>query len=264
MNTLQFGPLAIAFERLLAIAALWAFIALVSVGRRWIGGGPGRPSVCAVAVGIAAARLGFVVENWPAFTPEPWTAAYLWQGGFSPLFGVGAAALVLLAMLRGKALLLALAALLTVSVAWFLADRLAQVPPRPLPASLQALRMDARTVSLDSLRGRPFVINLWATWCGPCQREMPMLAEVAATNADVPILIINQGEDVYRVTAFLEREGLSAANILLDPNSGFGRALGSSALPTTAFVSSDGRVTEVHIGEISRAALMSAINELRD
>ena len=98
MNTLQFGPLAIAAERLLAVAALWAFVAVVSYGCRWTDGDPVRPSLIAVIVGIVAARAGFVAENWPAFAIEPWTAAYLWQGDFSPALGLAAAVLALLAM----------------------------------------------------------------------------------------------------------------------------------------------------------------------
>ncbi len=263
MNTLQLGPFAVAAERLLAVAALWAFVAVVSYGRRWTDGEPVRPSFIAMTVGIVAARAGFVAENWPAFSIEPWSAAYVWQGGFSPAFGLAAAVLALLVMLRGKMLALALAALVGVGATWAVADRHIQPPPNPLSMSLTVKRLDGTAVVLDSLRGRPFVINLWATWCGPCRREMPMLAQVAAANRDVPVLLINQGEDVERVSTFLREEGLASYNILRDAQGAVGQALGSSALPTTAFVSADGVVTELHIGEISRAALLASINELR-
>ena len=263
MNTLQFGPLAIAAERLLAVAALWAFVAVVSYGRRWTDGEPVRPSLIAMTVGIVAARAGFIAENWPAFAIEPWTAAYLWQGGFSPAFGLAAAVLALLVMLRGTALALALAALIGVTAIWAIADRQIQPPPNPLPMSLAVERLDGGSVALDSFRGRPFVINLWATWCGPCRREMPMLAQVAAANRDVPVLLINQGEDAERVSAFLREEGLVSSNVLRDAQGVVGQALGSAALPTTAFVSADGVVTEVHVGEISRAALMASISDLQ-
>lgn len=263
MNTLQFGPLAVAADRLLAVAALWTFVAAVSYSRRWVDGEPARPAFIAVGIGILAARAGFVAENWPAFAVEPWTAAYLWQGGFSLLFGFGAAAVTLIVMLRGKARALAIAALITVSAAWFVADRLIEPPARPLPASLSVESRDGTMVALEALRGRPFVLNFWATWCGPCQREMPMLVEVAGANRDVPVLMINQGEDAQRVSKFLAREGLHAGNIFLDPQGSVGSALGSSALPTTAFVSSSGVIIDVHVGEISRAALIAAVNDLR-
>jgi hypothetical protein len=92
---------------------------------------------------------------------------------------------------------------------------------------------------------------------------MPMLAQVGAANPDVPVLLINQGEDAQRVRAFLREEGLASSNILRDAHGVVGQALGSSALPTTAFVSADGVVIELHVGEISRAALMASISDLR-
>ena len=252
-----------AADRMLAVAALWAFVAVLSYGSKWVDRDLSRPAFLTVAIGILVARAGFVGGNWPAFAAEPWTAAYIWQGGFSPLFGLGAAAATLVVMLCGKARALAMSTLVAVSAAWFVVERLIEPPARPLPAGLAVERLDERPVALDSLRGRPFVINLWATWCGPCRREMPMLVEVARSNPNVPVLLINQGEDAQRVSRYLAGEGLDAENILLDPLGGVGAALRSSALPTTAFVSADGIVTDVHIGEISRAALIAGVHDLR-
>ncbi|WP_431470194.1 TlpA family protein disulfide reductase [Sphingosinithalassobacter sp. LHW66-3] len=252
-----------AADRMLAVAALWAFVAVLSYGRKWAGRDLSRPAFVALAVGILAARAGFVGGNWPAFAAAPWTAAYIWQGGFSPLFGMGAAAAMLIVMLRGKACAFAVAALLAISAAWFVVDRLIAPPARPLPAGLLVERIDGGPVALDSLRGRPFVINLWATWCGPCRREMPMLVETANANPEVPLLLINQGEDVQRVSRYLAAEGLPDARILLDPQGIVGSALRSSALPTTAFVSAEGKVVDVHVGEISMAALITGVHDLR-
>ena len=248
---------------MLAVAALWAFVAVLSYGRRWAGRDLSRPAFLVMAIGVLAARAGFVGQNWSAFAGEPWTAAYIWQGGFSTLFGIGAAAATLIVMLRGKARAFAMTTLVAVIATWFVVDRLIEPPARPLPAGLSVERLDGGLVALDSLRGRPFVINLWATWCGPCRREMPMLVATARANPDVTVLLINQGDDLQRVSRYLAAEGLPEANILLDPGSSVGLALRSSALPTTAFVSANGKVVDVHIGEISRAALIAGIRDLR-
>ena len=261
IDTLHIGPLAVAADRMLAVAALWAFVALLSSGRKWVNRDLSQPAFSAVATGVLAARAGFVAQNWPAFAAEPWTAAYIWQGGFSPLVGMGAAAATLILMLRGKARAFAMVALVAVSAAWFVVDRLIEPPARPLPAGLVVERLDGGPVALDSLRGRPFVINLWATWCGPCRREMPVLVETAKANPEVPVLLINQGEDMQRVSRYLAAEGLPDANILLDPRGSVGSAVRSSALPTTAFVSAEGKVVDMHIGEISRAALIAGVHE---
>lgn len=260
---MHIGPLAVAADRMLAVAALWAFVAVLSYGRKWAGRDLSRPAFFAVAAGFLAARAGFVLHNWPAFAHEPWTAAYIWQGGFSPLFGMGAAAATLAVMLRGRPRAFAMATLVAVSAAWFVVDRLIEPPARPLPAGLAVERLDGGPVALDSLRGRPFVINLWATWCGPCRREMPMLVETAKANPEVPVLLINQGEDVQQVSRYLARAGLPAVNILLDPQGSVGSALRTSAMPTTVFVSADGKVVDVHGGEISRAALIAGVHDLR-
>ncbi len=263
IDTLHIGPLAVATDRMLAVAALWAFIAIHALGRKWVDNDPSRPEFVAVAVGLLAARAGFAAQNWPAFAAEPWTLTYIWQGGFAPLWGMGAAAITLIVMLRGKARAFAMVTLVAVSAAWFVADRLVEPPARPFPAGLSVERLDGRPVPLDALRGQPFMINLWATWCGPCRREMPMLVEIARANPDVPVLLINQGEDVQQVSGYLAGERFPAASILLDTRGSVGSALRSTALPTTAFVSADGKVVEVHVGEISRAALTAGLRKLR-
>lgn len=124
------------------------------------------------------------------------------------------------------------------------------------------MRLDGTPVATASLAGRPLVINLWATWCGPCRREMPMLMEVAATRSDVTFLLLNQGEAKGVVRRYLEDNGLSAANVALDPGSDAGRRLGAPGLPMTLFISADGLVRSSRTGEISRAALADELNAL--
>ena len=110
--------------------------------------------------------------------------------------------------------------------------------------------------------GQPMVINLWATWCPPCRREMPMLIEVAE-DSPVPVLLANQGENQATIRAFLAEQQLSDDAVLTDPNGMLGRAVASPALPTTLFVDAAGEVVDVHAGEISRAALTAAIRDLQ-
>ena len=88
-----------------------------------------------------------------------------------------------------------------------------------------------------------------------------MLVEVAETSA-TPILLINQGEDAAVIRNFLEREGIVSGMILLDPDQALSAAVGSRALPATLFVDTDGMIQKIHIGEISRAALMNGIREI--
>lgn len=113
-----------------------------------------------------------------------------------------------------------------------------------------------------ALSGRPLVINLWATWCGPCRREMPMLMEIAPARRDVTFLLLNQGEAAGVVRRYLSASGLPGAHVALDPAADMGRRLGVAGLPLTIFVGADGLVRRTHIGEISRAALDAEVEKI--
>jgi thiol-disulfide isomerase/thioredoxin len=129
------------------------------------------------------------------------------------------------------------------------------------PLSLSSL--EGRPVSLADFAGKPTVVNLWATWCPPCRREMPALQQAQATNPDVNIVFVNQGEEAATIAAFLDRQGLSLSNVLVDPQSSTGAALGHSALPTTLFFDAHGRLAGTRIGELSQATLTQRLASLR-
>src|SRR3546814_11946076 len=79
----------------------------------------------------------------------------------------------------------------------------------------QLARLSGAPLMPENLAGRPFVVNLWATWCPPCRRELPMLADVAA-NSDIPILLANQGENRQAVADYLLAGGISPRSVVLD------------------------------------------------
>jgi len=126
---------------------------------------------------------------------------------------------------------------------------------------LTVTSLEGRPVELG-IPGRPMVINLWATWCPPCRREMPMLIDVARSS-EVPVLLVNQGEDAAAIRAFLATQGLADGAILTDPGGGLGQAVASAALPTTLFVNEAGEIAGLHVGEISRPALTAGMRDLQ-
>ncbi|MAG40342.1 MAG: hypothetical protein CL820_03070 [Croceicoccus sp.] len=134
--------------------------------------------------------------------------------------------------------------------------------PRPLPDLPQLERLGGSPVTPEDLTGQPFVVNLWATWCPPCRRELPMLADMAATS-DIPILLINQGEEPRAIQDYLLANRVSPAAVVLDRSSAMMRALENTALPATLFVDESGQVVATHVGEISRAAMTAQMDELR-
>ncbi|MCA9867043.1 MAG: TlpA family protein disulfide reductase [Anaerolineales bacterium] len=118
---------------------------------------------------------------------------------------------------------------------------------------------DGATLRLSDYRGRPVILNFWATWCAPCRLEMPELqraqAEFDAAEADGPIILtINQGDSAERVDEFFAEVDLTLA-ALLDGDGDVGVTYGAFFLPTTVIIGADGTVTAIHRGMISRDQL---------
>jgi thiol-disulfide isomerase/thioredoxin len=108
----------------------------------------------------------------------------------------------------------------------------------------EATDMAGKRWSLQALRGRPVLLNFWATWCAPCRVELPAL-EVLARRADsrLAVLTVNVDEDRAAVSRFLQ-EG-SALTVLLDPEKEISRRFGVSAFPETFLIDSQGRVQQL-------------------
>ncbi len=118
-------------------------------------------------------------------------------------------------------------------------------------------------MELEDYVGKPLVVNLWATWCPPCRREMPVLAEAQRDNPELTILFVNQGEGQGVVNQYLEAEALGLDNVLLDSSGRLGQHVGSMALPSTLFYDAEGRQVGSHLGELSRASLARALEVLQ-
>ena len=132
-----------------------------------------------------------------------------------------------------------------------------------------ALGYPAPTFALASLQGQPFafkqasgtplVINFWATWCNPCQRELPALQAAATRYADVVKIVgIDQGEDQATVQAYVKERGLTF-DILLDKDMDVGQKFNIKGMPTTFFVDGDGVIRYLWIGEMNSITLAEGI-----
>ncbi|MEO6742970.1 MAG: TlpA disulfide reductase family protein [Caldimonas sp.] len=110
--------------------------------------------------------------------------------------------------------------------------------------------------------GRPLVVNLWATWCGPCRHEMPLLAEAQRKRSDIAFAFANQGEDAATAQRYLADGGLALDHVLLDPGKAIGAAIGSRALPITLFYAADGRLIDTHVGALTAGSLEAALRRI--
>lgn len=131
----------------------------------------------------------------------------------------------------------------------------------PLP-DLQLVTLEERPARLSAYLGQPVVLNLWATWCPPCRREMPVLEQAQTAFPDVAFVLVNQGEDAQQAMSFLESEGLKLTDVLLDPASEAMRTLKTGGLPTTFFFDEKGQMVDLHLGEITMTDLERKISHL--
>jgi thiol-disulfide isomerase/thioredoxin len=103
--------------------------------------------------------------------------------------------------------------------------------------------------TLAEFRGRPVILNLWATWCGPCVRELPALGRLAQTMGPrIAIIAVNAGRDSGAETrAFLVTHGAGALAAYRDPHLALMTAFGTQGLPFSVVVDARG-------DEIARAS----------
>lgn len=264
MNAVAIGPLVFAADRASALIGIAVFVAVSALVARKLGDPVRRWSSLALLGGLAAARLAHVALNWEGFVQQPWRVIAFWQGGFYWPAGIAAALLLVFPLLRDWSSRVAgLAAVAAGLFVWHSATLLtAGIEAIPLPAQpLQTMAGEA--VSLKELGDGPMVINLWASWCPPCRREMPMMSEVAATTTGAGFVFANQGESASHVSAFFAEQGLDLPNSLLDGLGRLGRHYRVAGLPATLFIDGEGRLIDLHLGEISREALTAGIEALK-
>jgi thiol-disulfide isomerase/thioredoxin len=108
--------------------------------------------------------------------------------------------------------------------------------------------LSGEIVSLSDYRGKPVLINFWATWCPPCVQEMPVIQAAANQYEDeLVVLAVNGGESVEQIGAFAEAFGYTLT-FLLDPETSLANLYGVRGFPTTFFIDPEGLVQGTYIG----------------
>jgi thiol-disulfide isomerase/thioredoxin len=124
---------------------------------------------------------------------------------------------------------------------------------QPFPAPEVSLAdPTGQTVGLSALRGKPVLVNLWATWCEPCLREMPSLERLQSRFGErIAVLAVSEDRGGNKsVEPFIAKLGLKSVKIYIDPKSEVGHAFGARGLPTSFLIDREGKV----LGRVEGAA----------
>ena len=133
--------------------------------------------------------------------------------------------------------------------------------------------ISGKAISTDTLSndGKPFIIDFFATWCKPCNRELDAIAEVyeewqEETGVKIIIVSNDRAQDINKVKPLVDNHGWEYEMVLLDPNNEFSRGLGnnSGAMPYTVIVDGKGKIVYRHTGynDGAESELIEKVREL--
>ena len=216
---------------------------------------------------LVVARAAFVQLWWPEYIAHPWSILNLRDGGLLAWPGLlaFAVATVLIAWRRP---------LFRETLAWSVCggvlvwgfisltgQQLEATTRVPLP-DMVLHDLDGHPSALHDLRGKPTVINLWATWCAPCRREMPVLALAQRQMPGVRFLFANQGESESVVREFLSAQKIQLDNVVTDGGMQLSQYYNVRGYPSTLFLDAQGHLRDVHMGELSAATLAESLGRV--
>lgn len=267
MSSFSFGIFAIKTSQLLLVLCLFAAlaIALIISWRKKIK--VTDTSLQIVLMSMIVARIVFVAAWFEQYWNSPLSILDIRDGGFNVVAGIIAGcALVAWRGWREPVLRTPLAAgTLTFLLAWGIAvpsaDSIAGEVALP---AVTVKTFDGRLTTFKELaHGKPLVINLWASWCPPCRREMPLLVEAQKKNKDITFVFVNEDNDPDEALFFANQMNLSTKSIVADYDFGLMRMFGARVLPTTFYYSKDGALVATHVGGLSTATLASELSKIK-
>jgi cytochrome c biogenesis protein CcmG, thiol:disulfide interchange protein DsbE len=122
--------------------------------------------------------------------------------------------------------------------------------------------LEGQKVTLSALRGKPILLNFWATWCPPCRQEMPELQEFHRRYGDQIVLVgVNWGEDPKTVKAFLDRLGVSYRNLVDERGTAF-VLYRLTGIPESFFIDPEGYIRGAWIGPLTAKEIVQGFERL--
>lgn len=265
ISAVQLGPMLLPFTLLLVFASAGSTLAL----GKWLSKSSeevDRTLWHALFAGLVLARLAFVYEYHTLYLTSPLSILDIRDGGWNATAGLmGSWMFALYRERKTPAIRKPLLWALTLGSAIFCVGiavlALQSTSGQKLP-ELSFTSLKGETVYLKAFKGNPTVVNLWATWCPPCAREMPVLHEAQRKHPEVNFVFLNQGDEAEQVSRWLGSRRLTLRNVLLDPKRQAGAAFQQQGYPTTLFFNAKGELVSSRIGELSAPTLNEKLKAL--
>ncbi len=173
------------------------------------------------------------------------------------LVGIAIIASIGVALLRGRQ-----GGLPAVSTGSLAADQKSALVGRPLPA-LKLTDLEGHSVSADQLRGRPVLLNFWATWCIPCRAEMPEIQhEANVWGNKISVVGVDDGEDAPTIRSFVSEIGVVKYTLWRDSTGQVDSLLQAPGLPYSVFLDKQGVIKRIFLGQMSRQYIDDRFREL--
>jgi cytochrome c biogenesis protein CcmG, thiol:disulfide interchange protein DsbE len=136
-------------------------------------------------------------------------------------------------------------------------------PPHAYPAApgftLTALSDPSQHITLSQYKGKPVIVNFWASWCEPCQKETPLLAQWYKQQHGHVILVgLDENDNTASAIKFASAKGVSYP-VGVDPELAAANAYGVVALPQTFFLNAQHRIVDRVYGAVTLAALAKGV-----
>jgi len=128
--------------------------------------------------------------------------------------------------------------------------------------TFELISLSGEQISLEQYKGQAVLINFWATWCGPCRLEMPLLQEYQAEyDSEMVVLAVNVGESPQDVQGFVDEMGFDLT-VLMDETNSVEALYQVRGLPSTFFIRKDGIIQFLHIGMLTEGQLIGYLDEI--
>jgi thiol-disulfide isomerase/thioredoxin len=127
-------------------------------------------------------------------------------------------------------------------------------------ADIELSKLDGTSTSIGAAsKDRPLLVSLWAVWCQPCKRELPVLQDISRQRQDLAILAVNIGDDPEKIESFLSDNDLSIS-VAIDNNGALLEALDAATVPVTVLFDTNGKVLWSHLGAVSADQVNQALD----